>query len=138
MCSYNILLIKKNTPKKLWFFLNKIRFFSPWDLFSDIDQNYYDIVITAKSEIKDYSWRLRKDKDIGLITLHHNLSRLTLTFYYKKWFAFFLNDYLLNKTKEYMTLNSEDLKNFKIEEIWYSSFNEEIRFKNIIFNWDKK
>jgi len=129
------LFVKYFINQKIFFFLDKIRLFSTWELFIGMGPMYYDIKITALSNKKTYIWYLRNTKKIGDIIINSGASRLTLCFYYKQYFSFFLNDYFLKNITQYLNNKSEELLFFKIEEVWYNSYScDEINARsNLIF-----
>ena len=120
--------------KNFWIFLNKIRFFSPWNFFEDISSEYFDIRIVAVSKNNTYNWSLRNDKIIGGININTNLARLTMCFYYKIWFKDYFNEYFLNKTLIFLREKSEELKLFQIKLIWFESLNDSIGRSELIFS----
>lgn len=132
----DVLFIKTFISPKIFIFLDKIRLFSTWDLFIGMGPMYYDIKITALSNKKTYTWYLRDTKNIGDTVINSGASRLTICFYYKQYFSFFLNNYFLENITKYLKNKSEELIYFKIEEIWYDSYssNEINNRSNLIFD----
>lgn len=120
--------------KKFWIFLNKIRFFSPWNFFEDISNNYFDIRIIAVSRNNSYNWSLRNDRYIGGVNIHSNLARLTMCFYYKPWFKDYFNEYFLEKVTYFLEKKSEELVLFEIRLVLFNSLDKTQGPTDLIFS----
>jgi hypothetical protein len=102
-------------------FLSKIRFFVPWGLFCGMNDEFFDIKITAASDKSLDIWFLRKDKKIGNYVFYTDLTSLTLTFYYKSKFKNFLNKFVHDEIISFYHKKNEICNSILIEELWYKS-----------------
>lgn len=124
--------------------ITQLRFYIPWDLFCGMNENFMDIKIISHSDKSSNIWFLRKDRCVGNYSFNTDLSSLTLTFYYKEYFADFLNNFFLKELQEFYRQNNETCKSVVIEKHWFSSFSEEsvnsrtsaIKIEPIL-NWKK-
>jgi hypothetical protein len=136
---YSILKFRHSKFDKI---ISRLRFYIPWLLFNEMNNNYMDIKIISSSNKSSHVWYLRKDKCIGNYYFNNDLSSLTLTFYYKEMFSSFLNKFCLNKVQEFYFNKNEVCKSLIIEKHWFDSFDEKsINYRlnpiNIgqLFNW---
>jgi len=138
---YSLLKLDNTKFNKI---ITKLRLYVPWNLFSGMDESFMDIKIISHSEKSSNIWFLRRDKRIGNYSFNTDLSSLTLTFYYKRLFYGFLNNFFMQEIKEFYHKNNEVCNSISIEVHWFSSLNEDsindrIGAINIepIFNWKK-
>jgi hypothetical protein len=104
-------------------FFDTIRFWINWGMFTQLNDYFVDIKITAKTKNgKEDIWYLRRDEKIGEINIHSNNSRVTLSFRYLQEGQYFFNDYLVESFKNFYLKQGDIFLNLKIERVWYSSF----------------
>jgi len=107
--------------KKFINFLDSITFFCTWRLFLNLGEQSHDIRILVVSKNKTLIWSLRSGEKIGNINIKSEFSKVTLGYYWDSSFNSHLNEYFFEDMKDFLSKQSDELKLFKIEKIYYDS-----------------